>query len=105
MPGHTLGKQVIQTQGINAKKLLVFFPKEGMKWKNWYTLPLQSPLSCPTSPVKVVHCSNALADETKAILEDSTSFRVTAQTKENLSHTSIRKEYMHWPIIYQMQIP
>lgn len=40
---------------------------------------LQSPLSCPTSPVKVVHFSNAVADDTKAILEESISFLVTVK--------------------------
>lgn len=43
------------------------------------SLVLQSPLSRPTSPVKVVHFSNAVADDTKAILEDSISFLTTAK--------------------------
>jgi len=43
----------------------------------------QSPLSCPNSPVKVVHFSKALADDTKAVLEDSMSLLVTAKWKQN----------------------
>jgi hypothetical protein len=38
-------------------------------------------LSCPTSPVKAVHFSKAVADDTKAVLEDSMSLPVTAKRK------------------------
>ena len=53
--------------------------KKKKKKKNQNPCVLQSPLSCPTSPVKVVHFSNAVADDTKAILEDSISFLTTAK--------------------------
>lgn len=47
--------------------------------KKTFYLVYHNPFSSSTSPVKAVHLSNALAVDTNAILDDSTSFLVTAK--------------------------
>lgn len=52
-----------------------------------HSLPSQDqrPLSCDTNPVKFDHFSNAVAEATNAVLDDSISLFVTAKRKKKIN--------------------
>ena len=67
--------------GFSKEKLSLVDNLQKITHKSKQLVANQIPLSCPKRPVKLVHFSNALADDTNASLDDSMSVLIHCVNK------------------------